>query len=202
MRLFLFLGIVSLSLTSCAIKNDYVDVQHKRSKKTTSIHHPNKKPIQVEVRDEREDKEQIGYKENSLGMKTAKILPKEDLSVSLTRAIQDELIAKGFVVSEGGLKLLVTLEKCFVDYERNLFFARSIADLQLDIHVLSEDGDPLFFKRMSVQGKESPIFMYSGKNAAKAVSKALDKVLLDLTLDQHFIGSLVGETTSDVIAKD
>ncbi|MCH9630857.1 MAG: hypothetical protein S4CHLAM37_08630 [Chlamydiia bacterium] len=202
MKPFYYIACTSLILCSCAVKNDYADVNHKPSKTTQVIDHPGKKPILIEVKDEREEKETVGYIQNSLGMKTAKIFPKEELSASLLKAMQDEMIAKGFIITEGGLKLLVTIDKCYVDYESNLFAAKSVADLQMNIHVLSEDGDPLYFKKINTKGIQSPIFLYSGKNAAKALNKALKSALSDLTLDQYFISCLVGETPTEMIAQD
>lgn len=202
MKPFFFIAAAAVILCSCAVKNDYADVKHKPSKTTQVIDHPGKKPIIIEIKDEREEKETVGYIQNSLGMKTAKIFPKEELPVSILRAMQDEMIAKGFVITEGGLKLLVTLDKCYVDYESNLFAAKSVADLQMNIHVLSESGDPLYFKKIKAKGIESPIFLYSGKNATKALNKALKNALSELMLDHYFIGSLIGETPTEVIAQD
>ena len=188
-------------LSSCAIKNDYAEVNH-QVKKTAAIIHQNKQPVQVKVLDEREEKQVVGYKQNSLGMKTAKVYPKESLVSTFTKALQDELIQKGFIVSENGLKLLVSINRCYVDYEDALFFARSVADLQLEIHVLNEQSEPLFNKKLTVKGVESPIFRYSGKNVAKAISNALDLACNELTLDQRFIGALLGIHQDKMIAQE
>lgn len=203
MKLFFSITTALVILSSCAVRNDYAQMDHQPTKSLKKIEHPKKKPISIEIKDERENKETVGYIQNSLGMKTAKIFPREEVSFSLLRAIQNEMIEKGFVITKNGLKLIVVLDKCYVDYESSIFSAKSIADLHLDIHVLNESDEPLYFKRIRSKGIESPIFLYSGKNASKALNKALKNALSELMIDQYFIGSLLGEYSSkEMIAQD
>lgn len=185
-KLFFFVSFLLL-LTGCAIKNNYADFTYipTSSKSKLSV----VKNLSLQIHDQRK-LEDVGYIQNVLGMKTARILPKKKISSIFQASLEKALLTKGIAVGPSDRTLLVTITKCFTDYSGGLFYEKAIADLSLTLNILNSEGTSLYFKKIEARGIESPVFIYSGKNASKALTKGVSKALEELLNDELFLKTL------------
>jgi len=177
-----FLLILSVvSLTSCGIKNDYA-----RFSSLAMTHPPkNAKPLSlhIAVEDFRESQD-VGYIKNGLEMKTGRIISKAPVSQVLYAATLDSLANHGLLVtSPGPLTLLIKIQKCFSEYTTGIFITRAKASIILEVSLISQQQEELYHQVIHGEGLESPVFIYSGKNTGKALSKALKNTLDTLCQD-------------------
>jgi uncharacterized lipoprotein YajG len=177
----------TLLLTGCALKNTYADLSYKVSPPKSKLSLG--KNLSLQVLDNR-DKEDVGYRQNILGMKTARILPKNKIASVVQKSLEKAFLSKGITVAPSNLTLLITINKCFTDYNPGIFYQRAIANLSLTMHLSNSEGVSLYSKKIETQGIESPVFLYSGKNASKAIRKALQKALEECLNDELFLKKL------------
>ena len=185
---------LALLLSSCALKNTFATFGY-----TTPPHllQPTQEttPVSLEIRDERKS-EDVGYVQNGLGMKTARILPKQKVSTILYHSLENALREKGFIVTPSSMKVLVIINKCFTDYDAQLFGDRVVAKLDLTLHIVDPNEQLLYFKKITTEGIESPIFLYNGKNTSKALDRALLNAIRQLFDDPHFFYTLKTKATT------
>lgn len=189
MRIFLIL-LATFFLTSCAIKNQYAEISYTAKKVPALSDLVTARPFSIGFQDTRENKEVIGHIENMLGMKTAKIFSSPPIAEVFEAALEKELLQRGFASGKNGCLILINLQKCYVDYEAGILFTKAVARIQMEMHVFDEEKKLLFSKEIKELGKQSPIFVYSGKNAGKAIEKALHEALATFFADSQLFSCL------------
>jgi|GEM_PF-2979746 len=163
---------LSFLLTGCAIRNDYAYIQPERMQTKASP----LSTLSLTVEDLRASTD-VGSIKNILGMKTGRILPKTPIATTLYESLAHRLASYGVAVEASPLKLSVDIKRCYSEYTTGLFITKVKAQVTLSIKLLSS-GEALLYEG-DIQGKGilSPVFLYSGKNTAKAISLALQQTL-------------------------
>lgn len=86
----------AFSLAGCALTTDRIELQYKQQQGVMQIPGANNISVAVRVSDLRQDKSKVSNKKNGYGMEMAPILATEDVTVTIQRAIEQELKARGF----------------------------------------------------------------------------------------------------------
>lgn len=172
-----------LLLTGCSIRNHYTDFSYIPVSTQKLL---TKKQLTLQISDQRAIQD-IGYTQNILGMKVARILPNKKVSSIIRDSLEKALLTKGITTGSSEYTLIVKINTCFTDYDPTFLYQRAVAKLSLNLNLSNKDGVSLYCKDIETKGVESPVFIYSGKNTSKALSKALSKSLEEFLNDKTFI---------------
>jgi uncharacterized lipoprotein len=195
MRLrFFYLIIFGLTfvLSGCALTTDYVALSYTQQQSVTAIDGAANIKVNVQVIDQRQDKSKVGSKKNGYGMEMAPILATEDVAITISRAIGQELVARGFQLSADSANIVISGEiiRFYNDYKMGFFAGDAIADLTLVISVKSPKDEVQYFKNITAQGIEPNIQLATGDNARLALNRALEQGIKVLFEDQKFLAAL------------
>ncbi len=185
MRLLLILPSIIFLFTGCALTNRTISLTTTTSHSSiTKVAHT---PITITTEDLRA-KPDVGYVQNILGMKIARILLDEPLKEILHKSLEKALKAQGYLVIEktpNTMRLNITLNECYTRYDERVFRKKAIADLDLIATSLNSQNQVIFTKKIHTQGKASPFLWLSTKTVQKAINQALDKALLMLFQEEN-----------------
>lgn len=189
----LLYSVVLLGLTGCAFTEEQITLQHTPSKSAVSVAGAKNVTVDVQVIDRRSEKTKVGSKKNGFGAETAPIIATQEVAVTVRKAIEQELIARGFVISSEQALVQVSgsLIRFYNDHKMGFFAGDAVADLNMDVTVKSKEGSVLYAKQVNVQGVEKNIQMLSGENARIALNRALENGMNVLFEDQAFVSALV-----------
>jgi uncharacterized lipoprotein YajG len=181
------------NMSGCALTTDRIDLQYKPQVGITPIAGASKVTVSVQVVDQRSEKSKVSSKKNGYGMEMAPIIANEDVTLTLSKAIEQELRARGFSIgaSTGLVQIAADLTRFYNDHKTGFFSGDSVADLNMSVVVRSRSGGPLYSKQIVAQGKEPNIQLMSGNNARLALNRALENGMSMLFGDQAFISALV-----------
>ncbi|SDX37399.1 uncharacterized lipoprotein [Nitrosomonas oligotropha] len=89
-------------------------------------------------------------------MEMAPILATEDATVTIQRAIEQELKARGFQLDADAAHIQIAgdLARFYSDHKMGFFSGDAIADLNMSVTVKSKKGDQLYSRQVVVQGIE------------------------------------------------
>lgn len=185
-------------LSGCALTTDYVALTYTQQQSITTIDGANNIKVSVQVVDQRQDKSKVGSKKNGYGMEMAPILATEDVATTISRAIGQELVARGFMLTADNSSLLVNGEiiRFSNDFKMGFFAGDAIADLTIVVSVKSPKGEIQYFKNITAQGLEPNIQLATGENARLALNRALENGIKILFEDQTFVSSLTKSVQS------
>ena len=132
-----------------------------------------------ELRDDRGDKRDIGGVRNTWGMKTAKVVAKNDVATWVKQALMDELKHHGYEVTTAASPLAVGGKILEVYCDSYLTFEGKV---MLAIE-LRREGTALLDKTYTGKGGGSLMIAGTGKAYAKALQEALATALYDAVAD-------------------
>jgi uncharacterized lipoprotein YajG len=149
--------------------------------------------VSVQVSDQRQEKSnKVSSKKNGFGMETAPILANEDVTVTLRRAIEQELQSRGFSIgNEAFVSILADLTRFWNDHKTGFFSGDAVADLNMSILVKSKDGNLLYSRQILSQGVEPNTQLMTGNNARLALNRAIENGMKLLFEDHAFIAALI-----------
>jgi len=130
-------------------------------------------------------------------MEMAPILAAEDVAVTIRRAIEQELQARGFQLATDAalVQIAADLTRFYNDHKTGFFAGDAVADLNMSITVKSKNGNLLFTKQVVAQGVEPNTQLMSGENAKLALDRALENGIRTLFEDHVFLSVLVASST-------
>lgn len=88
--------ITLVAFSGCALTTERIELQYNQQQGVSNIPNAGKVSVSVQVGDQRQDKSKVSSKKNGFGMEMAPIHATEDVAVTLRRAIEQELRARGF----------------------------------------------------------------------------------------------------------
>jgi uncharacterized lipoprotein len=181
--------------TACALTTDHVALQYQPMQGVQALPEAPRITVAVSVADLRTEKTKVSCKKNGFGMEMAPIVPTEEPVVTLRKALEGELAARGFTLAQEARVLVKSdLLRFWNDFKTGLFTADAVADLNMTIVVQSRTGDRVVFtKQINVQGTEKNNMLQVGNNARLALDKALANGLAELFGDKAFIDALLKE---------
>ena len=185
------------SLSGCALTTDRIELQYTQQPGVVHVPGAEKVSVQVQVTDQRQDKSKVSSKKNGFGMEMAPILAIEDVTVTVRRAIEQELRARGFALGSDAamVQIAADLTRFYNDHKTGFFAGDAVADLNMSVSVKSKQGGVLYGRQVVAQGVEPNIQIMSGENARLALNRALQNGMKVLFEDPAFIAALVASSS-------
>ena len=185
-------------LTGCALTTERIELKYNPQSAVTQM--PGAKDVSVNVRvaDQRQDKSKVSSKKNGFGIEMAPIIPSEDVAVTVRKAIEQELRARGFqlAATDPLIQIEADLIRFYNDHKVGFFSGDAVADLNMSVLVKSRSGSMLFSKQIAAQGIEPNTMLMTGENAKLALNRALENGLKILFEDRTFLSALVASSAS------
>lgn len=194
--------VVIANLTGCALTTDQVELQYTQQQGVVPVAGANNVSVNVQVNDQRSEKSKVSSKKNGFGIEMAPILAAEDVSVTVRKAIEQELQARGFQLGSKAalVQISADLTRFYNDHKTGFFSGDAVADLNLSVAVKSQKGELLYAKQIVAQGVEANIQLMSGENARLALNRALENGMKALFEDRVFLSALVASSTSKLVS--
>src|SRR5689334_19678138 len=141
---------VVVALSGCALTTDRIDIGYDQKQGIVQMPGANKVSVAVQVADLRQDKGKVSSKKNGYGMEMAPIVATEDVAVTIRRAIEQELRARGFQLAAGTalVQIAVDLTRFYNDYKTGFFAGDAVADLNMSVTVKSSKGELLYTRQV------------------------------------------------------
>ncbi|MFM2343851.1 MAG: hypothetical protein RLZZ210_459 [Pseudomonadota bacterium] len=150
--------------------------------------------VSVTVKDKRPDtSRKVSAKKNGYGMEMADIIANEDVSIIITKAIEEELIARGFTISDKDMlvNIVADVTRFYNDHKLGFFSGDAIADLNMSVVIKNKSNQIIYNKQIACRGIEEHTQLATGKNAKLALEKALQNGMKILFQDEKFISSII-----------
>ena len=199
-----FAGCVAVaSLSGCALTTEQIELNYAQQTGVSRIAGAENVSVNVQVADHRLDKSKVSSKKNGFGMEMAPITAAEDVAVTVRKAIEKELQARGFQLGSDAalVKVAADVTRFYNDHKMGFFAGDAVADLNLSVSVKSKDGALLYAKQIVAQGKEANTQLATGNNARIALERALENGMKTLFEDQAFLSALLAVSGSPSASK-
>jgi len=140
--------------------------------------------------DIRADRSRVGSKKNGCGTEMAPIVAENNVPAMFSKAIEAELVGRGFVLGTGSARLLVELQKFYNDFKSGFWSGTAVAELLMNVQVKDSRGNILFARIVTGNGSLPRIQLTSGENAKVALEEALKDGLANLFNDRDCIDAI------------
>jgi len=193
MKRTVLLILLCLWFSGCALTTERVDLSYSPQSGVSTILGANNVVVSVQVNDQRQEKSnKVSCKKNGFGMEMAPILANEDVTVTIRRAMEQELRARGFLIGNDALvSIIANLSRFWNDHKLGFFAGDAVADLNMTISVKNKNGGILYARDIATQGVEPNTQLMTGNNARLALDRALENGMKLLFEDQAFIAALI-----------
>jgi uncharacterized lipoprotein YajG len=178
--------------TGCAFKDQKIDVEYSSDGKKASYEGT---VCLNKIKDIREDKSRIGIVKNTYGMETANVITDQNVSLLISNAIKDELIALGYTVNlidvafgeginlfDGCDVLDGNLKNMFVEPIFGIFAVDGKAIITVELVIATQTGKE-FKKTYSTNGKSRSYVGGFAQLQKEAMDKALTALILEIKAD-------------------
>lgn len=185
-------------LSGCALTTEQIELNYTQQAGVSRIAGAESVSVNVQVADQRLDRSKISSKKNGYGMEMAPITATEDVAVTVRKAIEKELQARGFQLGSDAalVRIAADITRFYNDHKIGFFAGDAVADLNMSVTVKSGSGVLLFSKQIVAQGMEKNTQLASGKNAKLALERALENGMKTLFEDQAFVSALMASSGS------
>ena len=185
--------VMVIAMSGCALTTDRIELQHSAKPGIEKIQGAESVSVRVQVADHRQDKSKVSSKKNGFGMEMAPILAVEDVAVTVRRAIEAELRARGFQLGSDTalVQIAADLVRFYNDHKLGFFAGDAVADLNMTVTVKSSNGEQRYSRQVVAQGVEPNTQLMTGENARLALNRALENGMKTLFEDQAFLVALV-----------
>ncbi len=205
MKKALFVIMLSAWLSGCALTTENIDLSYTPQPGVAKIAGADNITVSVQVNDQRQDRSnKVSSKKNGFGMEMAPILANEDITVTIRRAIEQELQSRGFsVANESVVSILAEVTRFWNDHKTGFFSGDAIADLNMSVLVKDKSANILYSRNLQAQGIEPNTQLMNGNNARLALNDALEKGMKSLFEDRTFVSALIHDAkkSSDLTAR-
>jgi len=180
------------ALSGCALTTDRVNLEYTPQAGVAPVAGAHNVMISLQVTDHRPDKSKVSSKKNSFGMEMAPIVANEDVAVTIRKAIDVELRARGFQLADGArVRLAAEVTRFWNDHKIGFFAGDAMADLNMTVSVRSKSGEQVYARQISAQGIEANTQLASGDNAKLALDRSLASAMKTLFDDRAFLSALL-----------
>ena len=191
------------SLSGCALTTEQIELNYTQQVGVAKVAGAENVSVNVQVTDQRLDKSKVSSKKNGFGMEMAPITAAEDVAVTVRKAIENELQARGFQLGSDAalVKVAADVTRFYNDHKMGFFAGDAVADLNLSVTVKSQNGALLFSKQIIAQGMEKNTQLATGNNARLALDRALENGMKMLFEDPAFVAALLAASGSPAASK-
>ncbi|HCI15120.1 MAG TPA: hypothetical protein DFK12_14570 [Gallionellaceae bacterium] len=192
-----------INLSGCALTTDRIALQYNQQQGVSQIPGAGNVSVNLQVVDQRQDKSKVSSKKNGYGMEMAPIIAIEDVAITVRKALEQELQARGFQLDSDAalVQIAADLTRFYNDHKVGFFSGDAVADLNLFVTVKSKKGDLLYSRQVVAQGTEPNTQLMSGENARLALNRALENGMKSLFDDQSFLSALMSTYASKSASK-
>ena len=199
-----FVGCMAVaSLSGCALTTEQIELNYTPQAGVAKVAGAENVSVNVQVADQRLDKSKVSSKKNGFGMEMAPITAAEDVAVTVRKAIEKELQARGFQLGSDAalVKVAADVTRFYNDHKMGFFAGDAVADLNLSVTVKSQKGALLYSKQIIAQGMEKNTQLATGNNARLALDRALENGMKMLFEDPAFVSALLAASGSPSASK-
>lgn len=187
---FLLMGLGLLS--GCAVTTEQIILHYEPQKNVAKIEKADSVSVDVVVKDDRPDMSRVSRKKNGFGMEMASITATEDVTVTIRKAIEQELVQRGFNVEKSAnVSITAELTRFYNDFKLGFFAGDAVADLNMSVDVYDKNNSSIYTRKVVVQGIEKNIQLMTGDNARLALNDAIKNGMELLFEDKTFISALL-----------
>jgi uncharacterized lipoprotein YajG len=181
-------ALLTLGLTGCAIAPATESINYQAQTGVAHVAHAENVTVNVVTTDSRVDK-LIGNMMNGFGMKMAGISADEPVSLTVDRAIEQELKTRGFRIDRtSGLKVTADVTKFYNEFHQGLAIK---ADADTDFTITIHRNDVDIYSKKIHGANSDKIWTFATASAAKeSLEKALANAITELFNDPAFIVAL------------
>lgn len=186
-------SIALMMLTGCALTPETIALGYKQAPGVVQLKGAGNISVKVAVADMRQDKTRVGSKKNAYGMELAPILAAEDVAVTVRKAMESELQARGFKVGsqEALVQIAADLTRFYNNHKIGFPSSEAVAELNMLVSLKAKNGSPLYSRQITGNGTEPRVHMLTGDNAKLALDRALENGIKILFDDAAFIAALL-----------
>jgi uncharacterized lipoprotein len=192
-----YLAIVTLS--GCALMTaSQIELQYNQQAGISQLPEAKDVSVNVQVTDQRPDKSKISSKTGAFGIGGGAILPAEDVTITIRRAIEQELRARGFQIVSGTalIQIEANITQFYSEFKIGNFSSDAVADLNMSVITKSKKGDILFSRQVVAQGIDSNVHRIVPEHPRFALNRALENGMKLLFDDRAFLAALLPSPAS------
>lgn len=190
--------VAAASLSGCALTTEQIELSYAQQTDVSKIAGADAIAVNVQVADQRLDKSKVSSKKNGYGMEMAPITASEEVAVTVRKAIEKELQARGFKLGSDAafVRVAADVTRFYNDFKMGFFAGDAVADLNLSVSVKSASGEQLYTRQVIAQGMEANTQLATGNNASLALGRALQNGMKILFDDPSFMSALLASSKS------
>lgn len=181
--------------SGCGYIAERIELKYNQPVGVSQIAGASRVAVNVQVSDQRPDKSKVSSKKDMYGIELAAITAAEDVAVTIRKAIEQELQARGFQLSSDTAHVTLTTEltRFYNDHKVGFFLGDAVADLVMAVTVKGQNGTERYSRQIVSQGIEPNLQTQfaSGNNARIALDRALENGMKLLFEDKAFLSALV-----------
>jgi uncharacterized lipoprotein len=156
----------------------------------TRVEGAEKAQVAVSTVDSRTVKDRVSSKKNGYGMEMAPIIATNDVPALFQEAFETELEQMGFRKGPGA-NLICDVTKFYNDFKVGFFSGDAAADVMINVQVKDSQGQLLYAKSFSAEGRKENIQLASGNNARVALEAGLAEVVRKAVRDPELSAALM-----------
>ena len=202
-RLALICCAAMTGLAGCAFTTEQIELHYNQPAEVSRIAGASHVSVSVQVADQRQDKSKVSRKRGEYGVELAAMTTAEDVAVTIRKAIEQELQARGFQLGSdtAHVTLATELTRFYNNFNPGFFLGDAVAELNMGVTVKGQKGTHLYSRQIVAQGIEPNILLASGNNAKIALDRALEKGVRMLFEDKEFLSALVASSGPSSVSK-
>jgi uncharacterized lipoprotein YajG len=187
---FAFLWVLTFALTGCALTTDTISLEYNSQTHAAKIPGAEQAAVSVDLFDVRKMKDRVSVKKNGYGMEMAPTVAENRVSALVTKALESELIGRGFILRERSARLFVELQKFYNDFKIGFWSGTAEAEVVINTQVKTTEGEIVYSKLVVGSGQVPGIQLMTGENAKVALERALADAIAQLFSDNGLIGAI------------
>jgi uncharacterized lipoprotein YajG len=149
--------------------------------------------------DSRPDKARIGWKKNGFGQNTADIVTAQPVEQIVESAVAKALTdTKHSVGATGAVEVVGTIDRFWFDVDVNMWTVKFIGDVQCTVDFVDRDTKQSIYKSKYSGNYADTKAGGLEKTWTEVMSKALDKLVESIVLDEELVAALGKRATPKV----
>jgi len=197
---FLVIATAVLVMQGCAFTKATLDVKPTAAKVAGPLGDVPQIAFQKpQLIDSRPDTVRIGWKKNGFGQNTADIVTKEPVEQIVENAVAKALTdTKHSVVDQGAVQVVGTVDRFWFEVDVNMWTVKFMGDVQCTVDFIDPKTKQSIYKSKYSGNYADTKAGGLEKTWTEVMSKALDKLIESIVLDEELVAALSKRTTPQV----
>ena len=197
---FLVIAAAILVAQGCAFTKATLDVKPTAAQVAGPLGEvPSIKFQQPQLQDSRPDQARIGWKKNGFGQNTADIVTKQPVEQIVETAVAKALTdTKHSVGDTGDIEIVGTIDRFWFDLDVNMWTVKFIGDVQCTVDFVDPKTKQSIYKSKYSGNYADTKAGGLEKTWTEVMSKALDKLIESIVLDEELVAALSKRLTPQV----